>query len=80
MTLENPAIKGQALRLLDHLVSHPTSETAEIRRRLGIGNIADTAFKLNARLALAGDPRRAVCNHRGRTATWRLDTAQQASA
>jgi hypothetical protein len=40
---------------------------------LDIGNVSDAAFKLNARLAMAGDPRRAVCQHQGRKGVWCLD-------
>ncbi len=75
MTSRPLPTKSQALRLLDHLTAHETAESAAIRRQLDIGNIAGAAWRLNAMLAMSGDPRRAVCNHRGRMAIWRLDTA-----
>lgn len=80
MTLVNPATKGQAQRLLDHLVSNATAETAEIRRRLDIGNVSSAAFRLNAQLAMAGDPRRVVCRQHGRRSIWRLSESAASAA
>lgn len=53
---------GQAGRLLSLLQSRDELSTAEIQRKLDVGNVSDVAFRLNAHLALSGDNRRVVCD------------------
>lgn len=60
--------------LLDHLARRGEAETVELRRLLDIGNVGQTAARLNAKLAASGDPRRVVCRHSGRRYVWVLDT------
>jgi len=75
-----PKLSGQAARLFNFLSQRQTADTVELRRMCDLGNPSDVAFKLNARLALAGDSRRVVCRHQGRIATWRLDRATATAA
>jgi len=75
-----PKLSGQAARLFDFLSQRQTADTVELRRMLDIGNVSDAAFKLNARLAQAGDSRRVVCQHQGRKGVWCLDRATATAA
>ena len=75
-----PKLSGQAARLFNFLSQRQTADTVELRRMLDIGNVSDAAFKVNARLALAGDSRRVVCQHQGRKGVWCLDRATATAA
>ena len=75
-----PKLSGQAARLFNFLSQRQTADTVELRRMLDIGNVSDAAFKVNARLALAGDSWRVVCQHQGRKGVWCLDRATATAA
>jgi hypothetical protein len=75
-----PKLSGQAASLFAFLSQRQTADTVELRRMLDIGNVSDVAFKVNARLALAGDSRRVVCQHQGRKGVWCLDRATATAA
>lgn len=73
-------LSGQAASLVDFLSKRHTADTVELRRMLDIGNLSDTAFKANARLAMAGDSRRVVCQHQGRNGVWCIETPPATAA
>lgn len=77
--MQTANLAGQPRRLFDYLSKHSTADTAVVRRQLDIGNVSDVAFNVNARLALSGDPRRVVCVHQGRKATWCIETPPKAA-
>jgi hypothetical protein len=73
-------LSGQAASLFDFLSKRQTADTVEIRRLLDIGNLSGTAFRVNARLAMAGDSRRVVCTHQGRNGVWCIQTPPATAA
>lgn len=73
----------QQRRLFLLLAEEGVASTIEVRTRCSIGNVADVAASLSARLEAFGDPRRVVCElrphenahgDRGRIGWWRLVT------